>query len=68
MMPRESEAQKFVDMVRVHREVVDNHGEDGTWQAVEFLAAHVGRLTERAIALDKRLRKLESKGNGGDVK
>ena len=67
-MPKESEAQKFVDMVRVHREVADNHGEDGTWQAVAFLAAHVGRLTERVSNLDKRLRILERKINRGDVK
>ena len=67
-MPRESEAQKFVDMVRVHREVANNHGEDGTWQAVEFLAAHVGRLTERVIDLDKRLRKLERKSDGSAIK
>ena len=63
-----SEAQKFISMVRVHREVADNHGEDGTWQAVEFLAAHIGRLTERVSDLDKRLRTLEHKVNRGDVK
>ena len=62
-MPKESEAQKFVDMARRHREIADSHGEDGTWEAITFLAARVGHLTERAIALDKRLRKLERKDN-----
>ena len=61
VMPKESEAQKFVSMAEIHRKVADSHGEDGTWEAITFLAAHVGRLVDRVAALDKRLKRLECK-------
>ncbi|MFA5054096.1 MAG: hypothetical protein WC565_08550 [Parcubacteria group bacterium] len=58
-MPRKDQGALFASMARTHIEVANKHGFDCYQEAIEWLASHVGHLSERVKILEQKTAKLE---------